>query len=712
VTKYTIYNSTEIQSVQPGKRLNLHFIIPIGLFETIYCWGVHLLQDYLQKTIPGLTIEVHRLNEDRKIAELQKEYQTEIGLLSRSLKREAVSAIYGMSHNEKVFFGLVVYLGSSWVRIAVKHKLIKRGVVASLTAPGFLARLDQLQSRMEDHLAAVLQLEPNETEAEPTPGIWALSVYDMTLFESLSLASLIKSKLPNGRVVMGGEHFDFENASLLIRQLPWIDAIVVGYGEEVTQKIVLDFINGNEISDLDYDGLVNRRFITTDRHERQVNIPAIYRDMVAADYLSFVKKGVYQDNTYIKVLTQRGCSWGKCSFCTELCKSLYYPVAGERLLAQLDAELRQISVPSGKLLISVDSDEIRPEMLISLLKYFSNHSFPHLEIDIYFWIQVKSFTREVAEALQRFNLKNVALHLCLNFESLNRGVLKTMRKGHLPLQALEAAKATQDCGFTILTNYFLHFPLENLADIQDEIQLLENSLHILVPPWGEIEVFPYCGNFCDAVYREQEKYQAVIRKLREDVWNREVFGVDLPFSIWSCSYRERFGWNPEKQLRWSYRQIVNSFGTSKNGLYLILHYLTALFTGKNAYVKRFEILECLGSMSEQKYSPAGGAQKSPLHIPRFFIEDGVIVQDYNAPFAPKRWSQKLDDFDLQMLRFLYWKRKPADIYSRFLDRMGESKIEEILSRHVKLGSILRSGDHYLCIAHDPEYWETETDRGD
>ena len=689
---------------QLDNKLDLNFIVPYGLFETIYPWGVSLIQEYLEKTVPDISTKIYQLNVDQELGELQKEYSEVIGKLLTSLKQEAVLAVCGFNQNDKVFFSLVAYLGSDFIRIAQKHHLIKKSSLFSLTSSHFLSQLDQLKEKLERFLCSKLKLQSQDFGLDSTSTIWAFSVYDSTLFECLALARFILSKTPNATILLGGDYFNFENASVLVRQHTWIDAIIVGYGEEVTQRIVQDVLTGAKINELDYDGLVNQRSINDATHEPKVNIPVIYQDMTAVDYLSFVKKGFLRDNTFIKILTQRGCSWGKCSFCTEFCK-FYYPISSDRLLAQLDAYLHQSTDLSGEIIVSIDSDEVTPEMLVKVLKYFNNNPFEQIHFEIYCWLQVKLFNEEVAYALHCFKPANAKIHLNLNFESLNRGILKNMIKGHLPLQALEAAKIIQDCGVSILTNYFLHFPLEKLSDIKDEVNILKNSIHLLVPPLGEIEIFPYCANPCDLIYRNQEKYQAVIEKYSKDVWNQEVFGVNLHFSNWSYSYKERFGWSPENLLRWSYRQAINTFGTAIGYVFFVLHYAVAFITGKTYYIRRLQILDYLSSLSNLKCSAETG-QDFQMKIPRFYIKDEILHHEYDTPISKKCWSQKLDGLELQMIRFLYWERKISDILSHFHDQVSEKEIEAILSHHVKLGSIIHDRGRYLCVAHDPEYWNT------
>src|SRR5262249_55784883 len=146
------------------------------------------------------------------------------------------------------------------------------------------------------------------------------------------LATKIKQRRPDAAILFGGDYFTFESAASLIRQCSIVDGVVVGYGEEAMRQVVHALQSGGDATEARIRGLVNRASIVRpepvapifpdrawlksqggDQDRTQiVNVPVTYRPS-AENNIKCVRAD-RADN--LRVMFQRGCSYGECTFCT------------------------------------------------------------------------------------------------------------------------------------------------------------------------------------------------------------------------------------------------------------------------------------------------------------------------------------------------------------------------------------------------------------
>jgi hypothetical protein len=95
-------------------------------------------------------------------------------------------------------------------------------------------------------------------------------------------------------------------------------------------------------------------------------------------------------------------------------------------------------------------------------------------------------------------------------------------------------------------------------------------------------------------------------------------------------------------------------------------------------------------------------------LPQFFLKDSRLIKKYPFPFR-EDWSMELNPLELEILRYLYGPRKSDDVIARFKIKYSDYAINEILDKHLRLGSIVQHKNKLMSIFHDPGYLQTIKD---
>jgi len=730
-------------------------VVPHGLDPKIYPWGVLSLADFLETSGAPARVHLLDLSKEERLAEIRDQHRELLGRLFELLKDDARSMFFGHTFNPDLFLGVVASTGPAFFELGRRNRLFTSSWLARLVERSCLDQLRGLKDSVEEHLTR--RLMAARDGAAGGPRLWGLSVYDYTAFNCFNLASVIKRIDPEASVLLGGDYFDAESARVAACQMPWIDGVVTGYGEEVLRQVATAFAAGAKMRELEVPGLV-----CATREARpagaitsnEINIPTSYKDTQTAPPINYVRG--LADGT-IRMLTQRGCAWGQCTFCTQIDRKLFFPIQLEHLLQRTRTLLSKgqpAEKSKGVRRILLDADENDLGTVLPIVQHLQGTNAERYLLE--FWLMVRKFSPDFLRRVKAGN-PNTTLRVLLNIESLSLDTLRHMHKGHSPLQALEAIKAMQDTGNFVSSNYFLGYPLEDANSVASEVELLGRAVHLLMPPQASLSGFPYAPNCRDAIFHEQEKYKISVRRLPGDVWMKEVFHVDLPFTIWAFSYdRHRPGRLPEfvtythhmaSQAR--KRRMVGRIGsmilTRRKELsrrerlvehlrhldgqgWRLLHHAAQRLAGDEAYQRRAKIIQYLEDVVRAHAHQHAPSREQPPASPgllgrlrhlarreptppaspsRLFIQDTRLIKDYHVPGAEASWSVPLEEAELRVLRFLYWRRRRAEIQRRFEKELGAQGLTELLQRHLQYSSVIEQKGWLLCVANDPSFWAAE-----
>lgn len=725
----------------PG--MEIIFIVPPGVEEIIFPWGIHSIREYLGTSCKNVDVSIWDSRSDHQLKALHEEYSPLLGKLFFTLKMDQINTLFGATSNPYLFLGLAGFTGIDFLKLTKKKKW----------GNAYTRRqLESLKQALFRHLEE--KIDEYILKSPGKPRIWGFSVYDRTLFNSLSMAQIIKEKDPESVIIFGGDYFDFTSAAKTLSSISFIDGIVVGYGEEALKKIVDTLKNDKNISDVQVSGFVNRYCLAQAGTHKQltkgeINVPEFYKQLSCSPPVSYVQE---HPNGDIRILAQRGCSWGKCSFCTQIDKNMFFPISADHIVKDVK-KIIDAKATGGdgdqEINISFDADENSIEMITQFIEYLDNLGGDKTRFKIILWLQVKMFRKELAEALAKIDNKKIQVHFMLNFESLNPNTLRNMRKGHSPLQAIEAAKAVQDCGHTFVTNYFMHFPLESSAGIDLESSFLSHCAHLMAPPKGEIVLFPYGSNNRDDIFQAQSNFKVKVKPLKGNTWLKDVFDLDLPYSLWSYYYDQKLAFSSDRLSSFSYYKAIKSRDAVQRPLLTAsinwkitsipagakvslmfrklrflwweLNYRLLKVSGDGRrFHRRTELFNYFIKSASSHAAESGDEEtaesiwkddpriikmKRKVQPSQFKLEGNKLIKDYYVPGKKENWSRPLDKNERKVLKYLYWTRTRQDLLKQFENQINKETLEEIIEKHLGYGSLVPFKGLLLCVANDGEVWK-------
>jgi hypothetical protein len=699
-------------------RIEVILVVPVGIEKGIFPWGVHAIRDYLANSFDSIEIRILNFSDGDYFNDLNERYAEVLSRLFFSMNSVERESIFGVTGNPYNLLGIASCTGDNLFQLTGRFKSFTRKNSSHLKA---------LKEESAAHIKAkIFEHLKNSTVKSGSKRIWALSVYDRTLFNALWFAQLIKQEDPEASIIFGGDHFDFKNVEATARDISFVDGVILGYGEEVLCRLIKNKLKGIPVREQTIQGLINNRYFNSDDTAalKKVNVPPLYRKLSTDPVFTYVQQ---PKSNELRLLTQRGCSWGKCLFCAQLDKAMYYPASVDHVLEGIRHKIESANRGDQKdsaIKISFDSDENSPQMFSHVVNYLNGVKDSHVRFDVVLWLQVKSFRRELTEVIRKIDNNKINLLVKLNFESLNSDTLRNMRKGHSPLMCIEAAKAVQDCGHSFVTNYFLHFPLESSDSIDGEAIILRRVAHLFRPPQGKIILYPYNANYRDEVFLNQEYYNVCVERLKGDTWLKDVFGLDLPYSLWSYGYKVRFSLNPDRMLTYCYNRTLQArsavsyprrtatanwgstavpFGEKaayvgralKRAGWEFLYGILQLTKKGHKHRKRNGMFRYLSGLSAGNLTGCKGS--------RIYIEKKVLHKDFDIPGGREKWSRPLEDNELKILRFLYWTSSRKKVIEAFKDQISDADINSIIDRHLELGTLIEYRNLLLCIANDPDF---------
>jgi radical SAM superfamily enzyme YgiQ (UPF0313 family) len=749
--------------------VHLILVVPMGVDPSIYPWGVRLLADHIRSENLPARVDIWDLSRDGFLEDLYHRHKRMLGSLFALIRGEGKAVFTQHTPNPYRFLGLLAYLGNRYFSIGRCNGLFTGNRQARQLQHKFGDQLDAMQSELRAHL--VKEMHTFIERRQDALRIWGFSVYDYTVFNSLLIASLIKEEQEEeSEILLGGDYFDFHSGPKLVQELSWIDAVVVGYGEEILKALIRGRIEGISLRELRIEGLINNAGAASSDHEPGI-IPACFVPFYCQeppsrppiDYVRRHDPAPRPDSAQVSpdgkspsdappevvvhVLTQRGCSWGHCTFCTQLDRKLYFPIASDYVLEKMRRAINsggKSDSPPSTYGVSLDSDENDPDSLLSIIRCLYECGDPNTRFHVSGWMKIGRFHDELPELMASSD-DRVSLLLGLAVESLNEHTLKTMRKGHTPLQAIQVVKTLIDTKGSAVCNYFATYPLETPKSVIEETRILCQVVHLFQSPSCRLALALYGANSRDTICKNQEQYGIETRRLKGDVWLKEGFGVDLPLSIWAYRWSRKWSWNLESiveylnlELQHGYRKLgtdLHAWHGAGGGAWSLARILTShwriqawwlantlmrVITWNGAHVRRLRILALMAGWTGA--ARGRGQEKvswwmrllarfylGPVHHEpcRLFIDGDQLHKEWSLFGKVESWSRKLEEKELKVLRHLYRCRNRYRLPKELKDVLSKEELEEIVSRHLRLGSLIEQRGVLLCVANDPGYWQAK-----
>jgi hypothetical protein len=568
------------------------------------------------------------------------------------------------------------------------------------------------------------------------PHIVGISTFDHTVFNALYVAQTIRHLSKPTAIIMGGDYWDFDNARRFVENheaccqshnhlatYPHsiVDGIVVGYGERVLEQLIERISAGERnVSQMDIVGLVNLRALSQEGPRKSIfptkkelseeraggsrtlqtfNIPNEY--LMGAGELPFTMVRLDPNDTdTVRILTQRGCSYGACQFCTQIDKHLFFEFPVSEVLLQLKRLFDKI--PSYmRVKIRVDNDEISPSMLIGLIGFLKEYD---NRFDIFLsQLQVKRVNADIVTALVKAG--NASKYFfALNWESINPRTLQVMGKGHNPLDVIASSKAILDSGAKFISNYLYWFPRQNRENRKEELRFILATRHL---GWKRLNIVSYQANRRDSIFRRAEELGIVIERNPYDTWLKDCFGVDLEYSYWMYDWRTRLRVAPTTWINRLFERIVKKFDYKIFPLYFLFAGGFAVLTGNRVYLTIGRIFLFIKRLSP--LNPENDARKKTESTENVFvIKDNILLRHSSGPMKLPDLRVKLTEEQIIALRAAYWPICESELACLGNGNTTQQKIAVALQSLEKLGAIIRYENKLVSIVNDPDGLRTSS----
>ena len=297
---------------------------------------------------------------------------------------------------------------------------------------------------------------------------------------SLALAKHLKAARPDIVILFGGANCEGPMGAELIRQFPFVDAVVSGEGDSIIADLVRSALGGAPHDDL--PGVYTQRNIARVTEQGYPTAPSV-TDMDALpypDFSDFFKQtAALRANTDFKARllfeTSRGCWWGQKHHCT------FCGLNGTTMAFRSKSAARAIDELQW-LVETYETRSIGAVDNILDMKYFLDFV-PELirrNLDLDITYEVKAnLKKEHLRALRAAGIRT----LQPGIESLSTSILKLMDKGVRGLQNVQLLKWCQELGIFVAWNILWGFPGESAAEYARMAELVPLLTH-LRPPIG------------------------------------------------------------------------------------------------------------------------------------------------------------------------------------------------------------------------------------
>lgn len=333
-----------------------------------------------------------------------------------------------------------------------------------------VAARDKVEGFLDECLEQVLALRPR---------IVGFTSVFLQHVASLALAKRLKARAPGIVILFGGANCEGIMGAEVIRQFPFVDAVVSGEGDLVFAPLVERILAGVDSAGLQgvftqQDGV---RLFAPGCHPHAPSVS----DMDALpvpDYDEFFEQwaaspldGSYK--TTIQFETSRGCWWGQrhhCTFCGLNGASMSYrSKSAERALGEL---LQLTDRHPGHAVSVVDN--------ILDLQYFKDFvpALAARKLDLQLFYEVKAnLKKEQVRLLRDAGIRVIQPGI----ESFSDRVLDIMKKGERGLHNIQLLKWCKELGVEPVWNLLWGFPGEPPEDYRRMADLLPMLTH-LAPP--------------------------------------------------------------------------------------------------------------------------------------------------------------------------------------------------------------------------------------
>jgi radical SAM superfamily enzyme YgiQ (UPF0313 family) len=302
--------------------------------------------------------------------------------------------------------------------------------------------METFYERLDEYVIRILEKEK--------PDVLGLSAYTVTLPATLYAFRRAKEWNPEIETVMGGGIFSgemdirSENFKYFMEQTPYIDAVIVGEGEQ----LLLEYLQGKLPK-------TKRYYTLADIGEQTMNLAEIPApDFSDLDIRYYPTMGAY---------TSRSCPFN-CSFCSEkVLWGKYRKKAARQILEELNLQARKY-----KTQLFLMSDSLLNPVVKDLSQAMIDAGYS------YYWDGYLRADPAACNTDNTFQWRRGGFYRArLGLESGSPKILEAMGKKITPRQIKEAVAALAMAGIKTTTYWVIGHPGETEEDFQQTLDLIE-----------------------------------------------------------------------------------------------------------------------------------------------------------------------------------------------------------------------------------------------
>lgn len=345
---------------------------------------------------------------------------------------------------------------------AFRRKLAWAFTIASTPFHPFALKVDGLVGDMLERLSSVramagagsgapgmrhIEQYAREQARRGLPLIGISVAGPSQLVPALLIAKTVKAGSPETFVVIGGPHVPYIVDALRHdeRIFDWVDAFVPGEGELPLMQLCAAIREGHDPSAV--RGLLLRRrgCVVSSGPADRVNIAEI----PPPDFTGFEPDRYLGNSGCLPLTFARGCSWSRCSFCTQhICFDGYRAMETNQIVEHVTETVARHGVSA----LAINDENLTPRRLRELATIVRTHC-PEVR-----WQALARLTPRLADpVLARELAGSGCAMLSMGLESADQSVLDMNRKGIHSDKVPEILRALHDAG--IWLNVFLVFGL-------------------------------------------------------------------------------------------------------------------------------------------------------------------------------------------------------------------------------------------------------------
>jgi len=309
------------------------------------------------------------------------------------------------------------------------------------------------------------------------PGIVGITSFSLNLPVASKILKSVKRLCPDAVTVWGGPHVSFDDEAIL-RDHPWVDAVVRGEGEETLLEMMERVKGGGS-----FGGILGITWREPDGTPQR-NPPRPFRENLdglprpAWHLLKLYQYRAFGDGA--SVITSRGCPH-RCVFCVGR-KMIGAQGRFRSPTAVVDEMEALVKLGFHRIRVEDDLFTFRKERALAICRELDRRG---LFVRWRAYARVDTVDAELLAWMRRTGCERILF----GAESGSPEILRRIRKGITPEQTRRAVQMTREAGIGVLASFVLGLPGETPQTLRQTLEFADSlgvpySLNLLTPYVG------------------------------------------------------------------------------------------------------------------------------------------------------------------------------------------------------------------------------------